>query len=106
MQCTQWPGQRTVEDPITASQVIEDFSQDSNGSLGYGHLKVTCSPCSDWQERPDLSQGKRVKVTGSMEPHRQDGNHFVVYKIDEIRTDAEYDAHLLMVGDRVASAVF
>ena len=33
-----------------------------------------------------------------MKPHQQDGNQFIVHKIAEIKTDAEYDAHLLMVG--------
>ena len=53
--------------------------------------------------QPYLLQGKRVKVTGTMEPHRQEGNHFVLYNIDEIKSDAEYDAHLLMVGGTVVS---
>ena len=41
-----------------------------------------------------------------MQPHQKEGNHFVVYKIEEIKTDAEYDAHLLMVGGRVVSSGF
>ena len=54
MQCTHWPGQRTVEDPITPSQVIDDFSQDSNKWLGYGHLKVNCCGRAD-RQRTTLS---------------------------------------------------